>query len=42
MPILLTILGIDEGPSKAFKLDLWAIDEFYVERTPYRPLHLWE
>ncbi|TFK64592.1 hypothetical protein BDN72DRAFT_260036 [Pluteus cervinus] len=30
-PNLLVLLRLDEGISKAFKLDVWGIDEFYVD-----------
>ncbi|KAF7310730.1 Delta-9 fatty acid desaturase protein [Mycena chlorophos] len=30
IPNLFSLLGVDQGISKAFKLDAWAIDEFYV------------
>lgn len=32
IPNLLTLLGIDQGIPKAFKLDVWAVDEYYVQR----------
>ncbi len=32
MPNILSILQLNRGPAKAFKLDIWAVDEFYVER----------
>ncbi|KAF7291984.1 Delta-9 fatty acid desaturase protein [Mycena indigotica] len=30
IPTLFSILGVDQGIPKAFKLDMWAVDEFYV------------
>ncbi|OCH91295.1 hypothetical protein OBBRIDRAFT_887096 [Obba rivulosa] len=31
LPTIFTLLGLYEGISKAFKLDIWSIDEFYLE-----------
>ncbi|KAG6811117.1 hypothetical protein H0H92_008917 [Tricholoma furcatifolium] len=31
IPTILSILRLDQGPQKAFKLDIWAVDEFHVE-----------
>lgn len=31
-PNLLGILRLDEGITKAFKLDIWSVDQFYVDR----------
>ncbi|KAG6916946.1 hypothetical protein DXG01_004633 [Tephrocybe rancida] len=31
IPTILSLLRLDEGPQKAFKLDIWAVDEFHVE-----------
>ncbi len=31
LPQVFTILRIYGGPSKAFKLDIWEVDEFYLE-----------
>ncbi|TFK41660.1 hypothetical protein BDQ12DRAFT_678315 [Crucibulum laeve] len=35
IPCFLGLLQLDEGLTKAFKLDIWAVDEFYVEH--YEP-----
>ena len=32
MPNILSILQLNRGLVKAFKLDIWAVDEYYVER----------
>ena len=32
MPNILSILQLNRGPAKTFKLDIWAVDEYYVER----------
>ncbi|KAG6877121.1 hypothetical protein C0993_010124 [Termitomyces sp. T159_Od127] len=31
IPTILTLLRLDQGPHKAFKLDIWAVDEFHIE-----------
>ncbi|KAF7323573.1 Delta-9 fatty acid desaturase protein [Mycena kentingensis (nom. inval.)] len=31
IPNLFSLLGVDQGIPKAFKLDLWAIDEYYID-----------
>ncbi|KAF8875235.1 hypothetical protein BD779DRAFT_1613454 [Infundibulicybe gibba] len=31
IPTIINILHLDEGPAKSFKLDVWAVDEYYVE-----------
>ncbi|KAG6865555.1 hypothetical protein C0991_001559 [Blastosporella zonata] len=31
IPTILNLLRLDQGPHKAFKLDIWAVDEFHVE-----------
>ncbi|KAJ7199225.1 hypothetical protein GGX14DRAFT_468328 [Mycena pura] len=31
IPNVLTLLGIDQGIPKAFKLDVWTVDEYYVQ-----------
>ncbi|KAG6844999.1 hypothetical protein H0H87_001771 [Tephrocybe sp. NHM501043] len=31
IPTILTLLHLDQGPHKAFKLDIWGVDEFYVD-----------
>ncbi|KAG6901384.1 hypothetical protein C0995_012648 [Termitomyces sp. Mi166 len=31
IPTVLGFLRLDQGPHKAFKLDIWAVDEFHVE-----------
>ena len=33
IPGILSLLCLDIGPSKAFKLDIWAVDEFEVQCT---------
>lgn len=35
LPAFLRLLRLDEGLIKAFKLDIWAIDEYYIERELY-------
>lgn len=32
MPNILSILQLNKGLVKAFKLDIWTVDEYYVER----------
>ncbi|KAJ7249410.1 hypothetical protein C8J57DRAFT_1239861 [Mycena rebaudengoi] len=39
IPNLLSLLGVDQGIPKAFKLDVWAIDEYYVQL--YEPGSAW-
>ncbi|KAF9458921.1 hypothetical protein BDZ94DRAFT_1068633 [Collybia nuda] len=31
IPTLLRLLRLDQGPLKAFKLDIWAVNEFHIE-----------
>ncbi|KAG6883963.1 hypothetical protein C0993_002463 [Termitomyces sp. T159_Od127] len=31
IPTILTLLRLDQGPHKAFKPDIWAVDEFHIE-----------
>ncbi|RDB18704.1 E3 ubiquitin-protein ligase listerin [Hypsizygus marmoreus] len=31
LPNVISLLRLDQGPLKAYKLDIWAVDEFYVE-----------
>ncbi|KAG6818998.1 hypothetical protein H0H93_016518, partial [Arthromyces matolae] len=31
IPTIMHLLCLDQGPIKAFKLDIWAVDEFHVE-----------
>ncbi|KAJ6608207.1 hypothetical protein B0H10DRAFT_2068569 [Mycena sp. CBHHK59/15] len=31
IPNLLTLLGVDQGIPKSFKLDVWAVDEYFVQ-----------
>ncbi|KAG5352362.1 hypothetical protein C0989_002683 [Termitomyces sp. Mn162] len=31
IPTILSLLRLDQGPHKAFKLDIWAVDEFRIE-----------
>jgi E3 ubiquitin-protein ligase listerin len=41
MPTMLAMLGVDAGASKAFKLDMWAVDEFYIEcEWTFRQVHI--
>ncbi|KAF5380135.1 hypothetical protein D9615_006188 [Tricholomella constricta] len=37
IPTILSILRLDQGPLKVFKLDLWAVDEYHIEY--YEPGH---
>lgn len=32
IPSIFTLLNLYDGAKKAFKLDQWAIDEYYIER----------
>ncbi len=32
MPMVLSTLNLDQGAAKVYKLDLWAVDEYHVER----------
>lgn len=32
LPQIFNILGLYEGTSRAFKLDIWTIDEYYLDR----------
>ncbi|KIY44620.1 hypothetical protein FISHEDRAFT_51052, partial [Fistulina hepatica ATCC 64428] len=38
MPNLVHLLRLDQGIAKSFKLDIWAVDEYYVQRELFRPL----
>lgn len=41
LPSIFTILGLYDGLPKAFKLDIWAIDEYYLDfYSPGSPLSL--
>lgn len=31
IPNLLSLLGVDQGIPKAFKLDVWSVDEYFVQ-----------
>ena len=31
LPAVIRLLRLDEGPTKVVKVDLWAVDEFYVD-----------
>lgn len=31
LPAFLRLLRLDEGLSKAFKLDIWAVEEYHIE-----------
>ncbi|PFH48098.1 hypothetical protein AMATHDRAFT_66268, partial [Amanita thiersii Skay4041] len=49
MPSMLTLLLLDQGIAKAFKLDMWAVDEYHIElyepgnafSTPLLAAHLY-
>jgi hypothetical protein len=36
IPNLLSLLGVDQGIPKSFKLDPWAVDEYFVPCTSRR------
>ena len=35
LPEVFSILGLYEGAAKAFKLDIWSIEEYYLDRTHF-------
>lgn len=36
LPQIFNILGLENGLGKAFKLDMWAVDEFYLDCKAFR------
>ena len=39
MPNIIHMLRLDQGLPRAFKLDQWAIDEFYVSCKRFNPCY---